>query len=81
VLDLIEAEGRSLRRAVMRLGVGLGLLMVAAAVAVAGLLLVVAAVYLGLEPQVGPAWAALIVGMLLLFGSGGLLWIAHRVSR
>lgn len=79
--DLCEAEGRVLREVVARLGLGISLTIVASTLLLLGLLTLMVGVWLGLAQPLGPAWASAIVGLLLVGMSGGLLAIAHKLSR
>ncbi|MEW5756785.1 MAG: phage holin family protein [Pseudomonadota bacterium] len=81
LMDLLEAEGRELRRTVMRTGIGLVCLAVAGLVAVIGLCFCLWAVYQALAAMVGPATAAMIVGLLMLSLAGLIAWIAMRLAR
>jgi hypothetical protein len=80
-VDLLEAEGRLLRRTVMRAGVGLAMVAVAALLVFGGLAFCLWAVYQGLVAQLGPVNAALVVGVLMLLLAGLMAWIAIRLSR
>lgn len=81
LVDLLEAEGRVLRSTVMRTGVGLACLAVAALLTFAGLGLCLWAAYQGLAAQVGPASAALVIGVLTLLLAGLMAWTAIRLTR
>lgn len=80
VADLVEAEGRELRTQVAKLGVGMALRWVAAMVLLVGLVLVMAALWIGVAQQAGPAWASLATGALALVIAGGLFWMAGKVG-
>ncbi len=62
--NLAEAEGRTLRRAVGRLGIGLSFSLVAALLLLAGSSMVMVAIWLGLNSSIGPAWSSAITGLL-----------------
>ena len=81
LVELLEAEGRALRRALLGAGVGLGLVVAATVLALAGLGLCVWSAYLYLGTLLEPALAALATGTLTLVLSGGLLWLALRLNR
>lgn len=81
VADLFEAEGRALRRALARVGQGLGLAAVATVLAAAGMGLLLWALYQYLETVMGPATTALVTGLATLFAAGVLAWTAHRITR
>ena len=80
-MDLLETEGRVLRSAVIRTGVGLACLVAAALLAIIGLGFCLWAAYQGLAAQMGPASAALIIGVLMLLLAGLMAWTAIRLSR
>jgi hypothetical protein len=81
LLDLAEAEGRSVRRGVVRLGMGLALLTAAAVLLVTGFVLLIWSVYLFLRFLFDPPGATLMTGIIAFVLAGGLLWGARRVSR
>lgn len=80
VADLVEAEGRVLRAQVARVSAGIALRTVAAAVLLVGLMLVMTALWIGVEKQAGAAWASLATGALALAISGGLFWVGGKVG-
>jgi len=79
--DLLEAEGRSLRRAAARLGGSMVLFAVAGLLAVAGLCLCLWGIYQYLAVSLGAVSAALLTGIASLAVAGGVLWIGQRISR
>ena len=79
--ELLEAEGRLLRRNAMRTGAGMAILLLAALLAFVGLGFCLWAAFQGLVVQVGPVNAALVVGVLILFFAGLMTWIAIRLVR
>jgi hypothetical protein len=81
VADLLEAEGRSLRRSAVRTGWGLGLVTVASVLLLAGLVLCLAALYDALAAQLGSVAAKLGTGLAGLALAGVAAWLAGRVSR
>ena len=81
VANLIEAEGRTLRRSVLRLAVGC-LLVIAAVGAVAGTFaLMTWAVYLLCLIHIGPVLAAFIAGIADLIVAVILLGTAYLLNR
>jgi hypothetical protein len=80
VADLVEAEGRVLRGQVAKLSVGLALRLVGAMVLLVGLVLVMAALWIGVEQHAGAAWASLATGALALAIAGGLFWVAGKAG-
>ena len=66
LVDLVEAEGRSIRRSILRLLVAAVLLVAATALILATIGLVVFGLYLLLAPSVGSAGAAFITAAIVL---------------
>ena len=81
VFDLLESEGRTLRRNVMRSGAGLALITVAALLALASVGLCVFGAYQFLLTVFDPAVAALITGGTTLLFSLVILWIGIQLGR
>ena len=79
--DLLEAEGRSLRRGVLRLSAGLALAGMAALAGVAGLGLLLWALFRTLAVTWGVAVAAAVLGAIALVIAGLLAWTAARLAR
>lgn len=80
VADLVEAEGRILRATSVRLALGMGIIIVAAGAIMAGVALVLGAVYIVTADRAGPAAGASVTGVLAL-GIGGLLaWLGRRMG-
>jgi len=65
----------------MRAGVGLAMVAVAAMLVFVGLGFCLWAAYQGLVVQLGPVNAALMVGVLMLLLAGLMAWIAIRLTR
>ena len=80
-LELLEAEARALRSGTFRLGLSLALLGTAGTLAVAGVSLIMWALYLYLVIILSPPTATLITGMVTLLVAGVLVWSARRLSR
>ena len=76
--NLAEAEGRQLRSAVGRLGIGLSFSLVAALLLLGGTSLVLAALWIGLNSSIGPAWSSAITGALAVALGMGALKMAER---
>ncbi len=76
--NLAEAEGRELRRAVGRLGIGFSFSIVAGLLLLVGSSLVLAALWLGLNTSMGPAWASAITGAVAAGLGFGALKLAER---
>lgn len=80
VVELLEAEGRSFRKGVARLGVMGILLLLGSALAAVGLGLCLRAVYLWLSANLAPPAAAGVVGAVSLLLSGVVVWIAVKTG-
>ncbi len=92
VTDLMEAEGRSLRevarvegrvlrQVTARLTLGLAVLLATAPLVVAGVGLLLAALFMALRDPLGQPAAAAITGVVTLGVSGGLLWLFKTLTR
>jgi len=81
LLELLEAEGRALRRSLMRTGAGLGLIVTAVILGVTGFGLCLWSAYLYFATALEPPLAALATGGLTLSVSAILLWFAARLGR
>lgn len=79
--DLAEAEGRVLRRAIVHTGLSLAVIAAATMLGLLGIGFVLAAVWLGLNMLVGPAWSSLVVGSIALGLSCGLLSWARNAAK
>lgn len=79
--DLVEAEGRALRHATMRTGIGLACVALAAVVLLAGVGLCLWACYQWLSGPMGPIGAKAVMGLFMMAVAGGLGWSAIRISR
>jgi hypothetical protein len=81
LLELLEAEARALRSGLFRFGLSLLFLGAAGTLMLAGVGLIVRALYLYLAISLSPPMATLITGVVTLLVSGGLVWSARRLSR
>ncbi len=81
LLDLIEAEGRALRRAVGRASFGVALLTIATLLVITGIGFLIAAAYWALAATFGASLAALIVGVVILLIAASLGFLAYRALR
>jgi hypothetical protein len=81
LLELLEAEARTLRSGSFRLGLSLALLGTAGILMLVGVWLILRALYLYLAIFLSPPTATLITGVVTLLVSGGLVWSARRLSR
>lgn len=90
--DLLEAEGRLLREAmraegstlrkhVANISLGAAVLLVAAPLGIAGLLLLLLALFLVLRDSIGPAGAAAITGVVTLAVTGVLVWLFRSLTK
>lgn len=66
LLDLLEAEGRSLRSAVLRVGLGLGLLTIAVVMLLVSMAFLLWSAYQFVSLWLGPTLAALAMSLLAL---------------
>jgi hypothetical protein len=78
---LAEAEGRSLRHAVARLGLGFSITLVGAGLMLCGTMLLLAGIWLGMHKELGEAWASAITGVVALLMSGGAIYAAIRIHK
>ncbi len=76
-VDVVEAEGRVLRREVFRLTVTLGLTLVSLLLAATGLGFLVFGIFQGLSIALGPAWGSITMGMVWLF----VAWMGMQYLR
>jgi hypothetical protein len=81
IIDLFEAEGRRLRRGVLRVQIGIILLCVTATLFLGGAGLLVWALLQALSTQMSPPLASLLSGFTALGGGGCILWLALRIVR
>lgn len=81
VTDLVEAEGRTLRRLLPRLWMGLAFTLIGGGMILLGSLCVVYGVFHGLEHAIGRAWAAVVTGLILLLSAAGFLAVAARLVK
>ena len=79
--DLLEAEGRLLRRTVMHTGAGLTVLAVGALLLFGGLGCCLWAAYQALALKLGTVIAALLIGVLMLLVAGLIIWTVIRLAR
>ncbi len=79
--DLLEAEGRELRRNIARLGQSYALNSVASVLAAGGALLILWAFYQSMVMAMGPVMGALITGVVGLLCAGVMLWLAQLINR
>lgn len=70
-----------MRKSIVRTGVGVGFVVVAAVLALAGFGLCLWSAYLWLAMSLHPATAAVLVGAGSLILAGGVLWLAMRLGR
>ncbi|MDD4966956.1 MULTISPECIES: phage holin family protein [unclassified Halothiobacillus] len=81
LLELLEAEGRALKRSVRRVSFGLVFLLTASALILTALGFLLAAGYLALAAALGSTLAALIMGGVSLLLAATLGFIAYRAMR
>jgi len=78
IADLAEAEARAFRAGAVHVSVAAAVSIAAALIGVAGVGMLVWALFAALRPGMGEAGAAALVGALLLGGAGGLLWLVIK---
>lgn len=81
VADLLEAEGRALRYATLRTGIGLACLLMAAVIVLGGFALCLWACYQWFSSSMGPVAAKAVIGLFMVAVAGGLAWTAIRINR
>jgi hypothetical protein len=79
--NLLEAEGKALRVSVVRLGLSLGGVIAGLVVLGGAAGLMIAALYFGLEPEIGRAWSFLVCAVVCLVASIGITRLAVRMAR
>ena len=80
IADLLEAEGRLLRRSVLRVAKGAALLLVAAIGVSAGIALLASAAFLSIAEHLGAPTAASLVGAAVLVAALALAAFATRFA-
>jgi hypothetical protein len=81
VAELCEAEGRLLRRSVLRIAKGAALMLVAALGVAGGVALLASAAFLSIAERLGAPVAASLVGAAMLVAALGLAGFAARFTR
>ena len=79
--ELVEAEGRELKRSIFKLSVSVTLVAIAGSLVVMGVGFVAAAVFLLIFQLTGfnhPVTAALLTGLFIFALGGGSLWLAMK---
>jgi hypothetical protein len=79
--ELLEAEGWVLKRQFVRLFIAAGLGLIILGLVITGLGFLFFSLYKLLVPPIGPAGAALVVGVVALLLAGGVLLCAKRILR
>ncbi len=79
--DLLEAEGRSLRYHSVRVGMAIGLVLVASLLLLGSLLAILVALHIVLSRSLNPAAAWAIVGVAGLGVSAWLAYVASQIGR
>lgn len=80
-LDLAEAEAKAFRGGVMKLGLILVLLSLVCSMLLAGVGLIIWAIYLYLRTGLPPRASALLGGVIVLIITGVLIWVTKRTAR
>lgn len=81
IADLLEAEGRVLRKTAARFGLSVSLFLIAAALVQLGAIGLLAGAWLGLRAELGAAWASAITGAASVLLAAVLIWIGARINR
>jgi len=79
--ELLEAEGRMLKRQVMRLGVAVGFGVIAVVLALAGAGFLLTALFLALARPLGNVGAAAVFGAVALALAAAAVFGARRLSK
>jgi hypothetical protein len=80
-VDLVEAEGRALRRQAVRFLWTVALILVASVMGAVGVGFVLAGLYWLLSAQLSAPEAAILFGIIALALAGAIAWIAHGLMR
>jgi hypothetical protein len=80
VVELLEAEGRLLKRSLVRLSMALALVFVAACLSLVGLGFLVWSFYLFCAASLGPSGGAAVTGLSILFISLVIAWSAKKTN-
>lgn len=80
IADLAEAEGRTLRAMAVRVALGVSIIIVAAGAVLAGVALILSAVFIMTADRTGPAAGAALTGLLALCIGGVLIWLGRRMG-
>lgn len=81
VADLVEAEGRILRVAAVRLAFGFGAIALAVGAIGGGITLLLGALYTVTADRAGVSVSALLTGAVAILIGGGLAWLGYRIGR
>ena len=79
--DLLEAEGRLLRRNALRTALAVGLGLAAVTLALAGTGLVLLALHTAADAHWGAVPAALLTALGAFGAAGGFLWLSLKTNR
>ena len=80
VADLAEAEGRLLRKVVARMGLSLSLTLAASLLILVGCVLLMYALWVALERQMGSALASLVTAIVAFMLAGVVLYVVARLN-
>jgi hypothetical protein len=79
--NLLEAEGKALRVGVVKVGLSLGGVIAGLAVMGGAAGLMIAALYFGLEPEIGRAWSFLACSVVCLIAAVAITRLSVRIAR
>jgi len=80
-LELLEAEGRSARRGLIRAAGGVALIAAGSVLLIGAVALLAWAMVTALYPVVAAPLARLLTGIAVLLVAGGLTWVASSTGR
>ena len=80
VVELAEAEGRELRVATLRVAAAVGLILFGVASSAAGLVLLLAAIYLAVAERSSPAAGAAAAGVAAMAIGAIVIWSGRRTG-
>ena len=80
-LELLEAEGRTLRDKTVRLFLAVTIFFIAGTLAIAGIVLIIVGIYRVLVPFIGAAAACFTLGGLILLASCALFKSGGKLSK
>jgi hypothetical protein len=80
-VDLVEAEGRSLHKAMVRLLTAMGLMIIGLLLALVGIGFLLYGLFSLIATQMSPPAAAVVFGTAAVCIAGGVVWMAREIIR